>query len=129
MTTVSNEDVIQKAQELSALLATHNLLEAVRAVAWYSIEEDDGDKEYVDAFHHMQTMLHEFDELAKRAENPKPVSKSTFDRWKYAEEHAKKLIERGRLVRLTMTPNVTHTDEDDEEYVYDDFHVEDLGPR
>lgn len=54
--------------------------------------------------------------------------KEIFSRWKYAEEQAKRLIDAGRLIRLTMLPDVAH-EEDGEEYVYDEFILEDLGPR
>lgn len=52
----------------------------------------------------------------------------TFGRWKYAEEYAKGLIDKGRLVTLTMRPDVEHPD-GDEVYVNDEFDVVDLGPR
>lgn len=56
------------------------------------------------------------------------VEHQTFPRWKYAEEEAKRLIDAGRLVTLSILPDVEH-EEDGEVYVYDEFVVEDLGER
>ncbi len=52
----------------------------------------------------------------------------TWSRWKYAEEDAKRLIDKGRVISITMEPDVHHED-DGEDYVYDEFTVTDLGPR
>lgn len=59
----------------------------------------------------------------------KPPPTEVYSRWKYAEEAAYDLIKAGHLIRLTMRPDVEHLDTDGEVYVYDDFVVEDLGPR
>lgn len=52
-----------------------------------------------------------------------------YSRWKYAEEAAYELISKGHLIRLTVLPDVEHLDTDGEAYTYDEFVVEDLGPR
>lgn len=51
-----------------------------------------------------------------------------YDRWKYAEEAAKRLIDDGHLIAITMLPDVKHVEKDGV-YVYDEFHVHDLGMR
>lgn len=56
------------------------------------------------------------------------LSTRTFARFKYAEEYAQDLLEDGHLFRLSVRPDVEHED-DGEVYVYDEFVVEDLGPR
>lgn len=56
------------------------------------------------------------------------MSKRTFSRFKYAEKHARDLLRAGHLFAITMRPDAYHL-EDGEDYVYDEFVVEDLGPR
>ena len=58
----------------------------------------------------------------------------TFDRLKYAEEHAKRLLDQGHLFSITVQPDVWHPGDDDDDpydepYIYDEFTVTDLGPR
>lgn len=53
---------------------------------------------------------------------------TVHSRWKYAEEHAKDLIDKGHLIRVTVRPDVRHVDDGDV-YIHDEFIVEDLGAR
>lgn len=76
-------------------------------------------------------------EAAARYIEPRPTERWTVGRWKYAEEHAHDLIRQGKIIRITMIPDVKHVDEDDvregidppEVYVYDEFHVDVMGER
>lgn len=56
------------------------------------------------------------------------MTTQTFARFKYAEEYAHKLLQDRHLFRLSVRPDVEHED-DGEVYIYDEFIVEDLGPR
>lgn len=59
------------------------------------------------------------------------MSTTRHSRWKYAEEHAYRLIRADRLISITMEPDVVHVEgpTPDDVYIYDEFFVHDLGPR
>lgn len=53
-----------------------------------------------------------------------PMPDKKFDTFKYAEEHADDLHQAGRLFRITNAFGVRNEDD----YLTDEFLVEDLGP-
>lgn len=76
------------------------------------------------------------DELTREAEDLglyDVVESKAYARWKYAEEAAHHLIQKGHLIRIRIVTDVEHADTeeiaDDESYVFDDYVVDDLGPR